>query len=113
MNAKNVRIKDIAQLSGVSVGTVDRVLHNRGRVSEEALKKVLTVLDQIEYKPNVIARTLGSNKTYTIEARDTHQSASWMKISDLVAVPTNRVAVVTNNITSGSRFYRLVTPRIP
>lgn len=68
MNGKNVRIKDIAQLSGVSVGTVDRVLHNRGRVSEEALKKVLKVLDQIDYKPNVIARTLGSNKTYRIAA---------------------------------------------
>lgn len=68
MNAKSVRIKDIAQLSGVSVGTVDRVLHNRGRVSEEALKKVLTVLDQIDYKPNLIARTLGSNKTYRIAA---------------------------------------------
>lgn len=68
MNAKNVRIKDIAQLSGVSVGTVDRVLHNRGRVSDQALKKVLTVLDQIDYKPNVIARTLGSNKTYRIAA---------------------------------------------
>jgi LacI family transcriptional regulator len=68
MNAKNVRIKDIAELSGVSVGTVDRVLHNRGRVSEEALKKVLKVLDQIDYKPNVIARTLGSNKIYRIAA---------------------------------------------
>jgi LacI family transcriptional regulator len=32
------------------------------------LKKVLTVLDQIDYKPNVIARTLGSNKTYRIAA---------------------------------------------
>lgn len=68
MNPKNIRIKDIAQLSGVSVGTVDRVLHSRGRVSEDALKKVLTVLDQIEYKPNVIARALGSNKRYTIAA---------------------------------------------
>lgn len=68
MNSKNIRIKDIAQLSGVSVGTVDRVLHNRGKVSEDALRKVLTVLDQIEYKPNVIARTLGSNKIYTIAA---------------------------------------------
>lgn len=66
MNSKSVRIKDIARLSGVSVGTVDRVLHNRGRVSEDALKKVLTVLDQIDYKPNLIARTLGSNKTYRI-----------------------------------------------
>ncbi len=68
MNSKSVRIKDIAQLSGVSVGTVDRVLHNRGKVSEDALKKVLSVLDQIDYKPNVIARTLGSNKTYRIAA---------------------------------------------
>ena len=79
MNTKNVRIKDIAQLSGVSVGTVDRVLHNRGRVSEEALKKVLTVLDQIDYKPNVIARTLGSHKTYRIAALmpDPEQDPYW------------------------------------
>lgn len=68
MNTKNIRIKDIAQLAGVSVGTVDRVLHNRGRVSDDALKKVLAVLDQIDYKPNLIARTLGANKTYRIAA---------------------------------------------
>jgi LacI family transcriptional regulator len=68
MNAKNIRIKDIAQLAGVSVGTVDRVLHNRGRVSEDALKKVLAVLEQIDYKPNLIARTLGANKSYRIAA---------------------------------------------
>jgi len=34
-----MRIKDIARAAGVSVGTVDRVLHNRGKVSEDALKK--------------------------------------------------------------------------
>ncbi len=68
MNSKNIRIKDIAQLAGVSVGTVDRVLHERGRVSEEALKKVMSVLEQIDYKPNLIARTLGANKTYRIAA---------------------------------------------
>ena len=68
MNAKNIRIKDIAQLAGVSVGTVDRVLHNRGRVSDDALKKVLAVLEQIDYKPNLIARTLGANKSYRIAA---------------------------------------------
>lgn len=68
MNPKNVRIKDIARLAGVSVGTVDRVLHNRGRVSEESLKKVLKVLNEIDYQPNLIARTLGANKTYRIAA---------------------------------------------
>lgn len=68
MHSKNIRIKDIAKLAGVSVGTVDRVLHNRGRVSEEALKKVTAVLEQIDYKPNLIARTLGANKSYRIAA---------------------------------------------
>jgi LacI family transcriptional regulator len=65
---KSIRIKDIAKLAGVSVGTVDRVLHNRGRVSEDALQKVTTVMNQIDYKPNLIARTLGSNKNYRIAA---------------------------------------------
>lgn len=63
---KSIRIKDIALKAQVSVGTVDRVLHNRGRVSEDALKKVLAVLEEIDYKPNLIARTLGSNKTYNL-----------------------------------------------
>jgi LacI family transcriptional regulator len=65
---KNIRIKDIAKAAGVSAGTVDRVLHNRGKVSEIALKKVMEVLSENEYKPNLIARTLGSNRTYTIAA---------------------------------------------
>jgi LacI family transcriptional regulator len=79
MNTKNIRIKDIAQLAGVSVGTVDRVLHNRGRVSEDALKKVLAILEQIDYKPNLIARTLGANKSYHIAALipDPQQDPYW------------------------------------
>lgn len=36
---KTYRIKDIAELSCVSTGTVDRILHNRGKVSKEAQKK--------------------------------------------------------------------------
>src|SRR5690606_30916787 len=42
------------------------VLHNRGRVSDDALKKINEVMEQIDYKPNLIARTLGSNKKYTV-----------------------------------------------
>ena len=68
LNSKNITIKDIARLAGVSAGTVDRVLHNRGRVSDDALKKVNKILEEIDYKPNVIARTLGSNRTYRIAA---------------------------------------------
>ncbi len=68
MNAKNIRIKDIARLAGVSKGTVDRVLHKRGRVSQEAFQKVMRVLEEIDYKPNLIARTLSSSKNYRIIA---------------------------------------------
>jgi LacI family transcriptional regulator len=79
MVEKNIRIKDIARLAGVSVGTVDRVLHNRGRVSPEALQKVTTVMEQIDYKPNLLARTLGSNKNYRIAAilPDPNQDPYW------------------------------------
>ncbi|GHM98683.1 transcriptional regulator [Cytophagales bacterium WSM2-2] len=68
MAKRAIRIKDIAKAAGVSVGTVDRVLHNRGKVSAKALKKVKAALTKNEYRPNLIARTLGSNKAYKIAA---------------------------------------------
>lgn len=59
-----IRIKDIAQLAGVSVGTVDRVLHGRSGVSEESRKKVEDILAQLNYQPNMYASALASNKRY-------------------------------------------------
>lgn len=61
-------IKDIAKFAGVSKGTVDRVLHKRGKVSQIALDKVNAVLDRIDYEPNLIARNLKNNKIYHIIA---------------------------------------------
>ncbi len=66
MNQKNIRIKDIAKMAGVSEGTVDRVLHNRGNISAQALVKVNEVLEKINYKPNLIARSLGKGKNQTV-----------------------------------------------
>lgn len=63
---KKYTIRDIAEMAGVSKGTVDRVLHKRGKVSDVALEKVTKVLDKIEYKPNLIAKNLKNNKTYKI-----------------------------------------------
>lgn len=59
-----IRIKDIAQKSGVSVGTVDRVLHNRPNVSKAAKEKVEKVLKEMDYHPNMYASALAYNKTY-------------------------------------------------
>ena len=65
---KKIRIKDIAKLAQVSVGTVDRVIHNRGEVAKESYQKVMDILEKTGYKPNLIARTLGSNKSFKIAA---------------------------------------------
>lgn len=59
-----IRIKDIAIRAGVSVGTVDRVLHGRTNVSAISKEKVQRVLDEIHYVPNHYASALASNKTY-------------------------------------------------
>ncbi|MDW7695141.1 LacI family DNA-binding transcriptional regulator [Flammeovirgaceae bacterium SG7u.111] len=83
-NYKNIRIKDIAKMADVSVGTVDRVLHQRGKVSDEARKRVEKILEQTGYKPNLLARTLGSNKKLRLVALipDPRQDEYW-KLSQL------------------------------
>lgn len=68
MGRTNVRIKDIAAKAGISTGTVDRVLHNRGRVSEEVRQRVLKIAKDLNYEPNLLARALVSNQTYAIAA---------------------------------------------
>ena len=45
---KKIRIKDIARMAGVSAGTVDRVLHNRGNVSDDARKAVEKIIKQVD-----------------------------------------------------------------
>lgn len=59
-----IRIKDIATLAGVSEGTVDRVLHQRGDVSEKSRLAVTKVLEEMNYTPNLFARSLASKKQY-------------------------------------------------
>lgn len=63
--SEKIRIKDIAEYAGVSVGTVDRVLHGRPNVSIKAREKVQEVLKEINYQPNMYASALASNKTYS------------------------------------------------
>ena len=53
-------------MAGVSTGTVDRILHKRGKVSIEAREKVEKVLKEIDYHPNLIARSLALKKQYNL-----------------------------------------------
>lgn len=59
-------IYDISEKAGVSIATVSRVLNGSGSVSEKTKKKVLDVINQYGYTPNVFARGLGLNTMKTI-----------------------------------------------
>lgn len=53
-----VTSKQIAELAGVSRGTVDRALHNRGRVSPEIAARIRRIAAELDYQPNAIGRAL-------------------------------------------------------
>lgn len=87
-----IRIKDIALRAGVSVGTVDRVLHNRPNVSKPAREKVEKALEEMDYEPNVYASALAYNRDYTfICIIPQHESeAYWEEIEEGVQAATRR-----------------------
>ncbi|HYC83712.1 MAG TPA: LacI family DNA-binding transcriptional regulator, partial [Chryseosolibacter sp.] len=84
---KIIKLKDIAKLANVSLGTVDRVIHKRSGVSEESYKKIMAIIEKTGYTPNLLARTLGSNKSFRIAAviPDPAQDEYWKFANDGVA----------------------------
>lgn len=66
MKGKNVKIYDVAALAGVSKGTVDRVVYNRGRVSEKTAAAVRDAIVRLGYNPNLLASVLASNKKHVL-----------------------------------------------
>lgn len=56
-------IKMIAERAGVSIGTVDRVLHNRPYVKAEVRERVLAVMAELDYHPNRMASALATSGT--------------------------------------------------
>ena len=60
----NIRI--MAETLGVSIGTIDRALHNRGRISEKTRARVLQLAQELGYKPNLAARHLRLNRRFRI-----------------------------------------------
>lgn len=61
-----ITISDVARAAGVTNGTVDRVLHERGEVSKKTREKVLRVIEELGYQPNVYASMLAKNKSHRI-----------------------------------------------
>ncbi len=59
-------LKDVAREAGLAVGTVSRVLNNRGYISDEARRKVDEAMKKLNYRPNEVARSLHRKSTNTI-----------------------------------------------
>ncbi len=66
MSTKKTTLKDIAQLAGVSLGTVDRVMNNRGEVAEVTRQRILEITKNVGYHPDIFAKTLASKKIFKI-----------------------------------------------
>ncbi|MDZ5471462.1 LacI family DNA-binding transcriptional regulator [Bacillus sp. 31A1R] len=60
---KTPNLNEVAKLAGVSIMTVSRVINNSGKVSEKTKQKVLDAIKEIDYQPNMIARSLARKKT--------------------------------------------------
>ena len=66
-NSGKITINDVARAAGVSKGTVDRVLHARGEVAKKSREKVLKVIEELGFKPNMYASLLATRKEYVIQ----------------------------------------------
>jgi LacI family transcriptional regulator, galactose operon repressor len=61
-----VTMKDVAQRAEVSIKTVSRVVNGEGEISEETIRRVQEVIDELGYRPNRMARGLVTQRTNSI-----------------------------------------------
>lgn len=64
MDGRMITIKDIAKKAGVSRGTVDRVLHNRGKVAPEKAQRIQRIARELGYQPNIAGKGLAARKKH-------------------------------------------------
>src|ERR1700738_2805392 len=62
----SVTIQEVADLARVSPKTVSRVINNEPLVRADTRKRVLEAIDQLNYRPNLNARGLASNRSFLI-----------------------------------------------
>ena len=59
-------IRDVAQAAGVSITTVSHVVNGTRRVSDELAQRVTESMDELNYRPNIVARSLRLGQTKTL-----------------------------------------------
>lgn len=66
MKRKRVTIKDVAALAGISRQTVSRVLNSRDYVADETRTRVLAAIEELDYRPDAVARSMVAGRTCTL-----------------------------------------------
>jgi LacI family transcriptional regulator len=66
MPSGRTTIKELARLSGVSVGTVSRALNGYTDVSQETRERVIRLAQELDYTPNAAARTLVTERSHVV-----------------------------------------------
>ena len=105
-------IKDIAEAVGVSIGTVDRIIHKRGRYSEKTAEKVRRVMEEMNYTPNIHARGLKKTRHINFAAVIPHagqDSGYW----ELVIRGINHAAAELSSVSRKSFAEWCTHTRIP
>lgn len=63
---KRVTIADVAARAGVSVGTASKVLNGRGSLRDSTRERVRAAADELQFRPNSLARGLLAGRSYTV-----------------------------------------------
>src|SRR5659263_13409 len=66
MSKKRISIKEIAEISGVSIATISRVINNNGRFSIKTGKHIREILEEYHYVPNLVTKGLRTNRVQVI-----------------------------------------------
>ena len=66
MSDEKITIDDVAKALGISKTTVSRAISGKGRVGSDTRDKVMEFIEKHNYRPNVSAKALASQRTYNI-----------------------------------------------
>ena len=109
-------ISDIAKLAGVSVATVSRVLNHKGKVSANVEKKVLQIVKENNYVPNIKGRSLRTSHTMMLLVMIPNISNSfYSKIVSGLEYSASKygyniiVAPTRNNPATESKYFQMLT----
>lgn len=97
---KRITIKEIAKQAGVSIGTVDRVLHNRGEVAKKTAALVNKIASEGNYKANIIARGLRMKNGNRIGILLPNDNEYWKTMNEGILNEVNEVAGIGMTINS-------------